>query len=221
MGIKYKVNENFFKHWNSDMAYVLGFIFADGSMENAPYLRGKYLRIFNTDLEIIENIKNKLDSLHKIVRISLKTNPRPCYMLRIGSHKIYDDLGKLNVFPKKSLNMEMPAIPKKYFRDFLRGYFDGDGCVTIEKPKNILKIIFTSGSSKFLEKLSSLIQTNIHTKLHKTLESHRSFQIRFSQKEAIIILKYMYKDFEKKLFLKRKRNIYYQFMLSRSRSQAV
>ena len=40
------------------MAYVLGFIAADGSLEDASYLRGKYLRICSSDIEIIEKIKS-------------------------------------------------------------------------------------------------------------------------------------------------------------------
>jgi hypothetical protein len=51
MGIKYKVDSNFFKTWTPSMAYILGFITADGSLENAAYLRGKYLRICSSDIE--------------------------------------------------------------------------------------------------------------------------------------------------------------------------
>ena len=43
MGLKYPVNEKFFDAWSSEMAYVLGFIFADGSLEDSPNIRGKYI----------------------------------------------------------------------------------------------------------------------------------------------------------------------------------
>lgn len=33
MGLKYSVNEKFFDAWNKGMAYTLGYVFADGSLE--------------------------------------------------------------------------------------------------------------------------------------------------------------------------------------------
>lgn len=30
---RYNINEKFFEEWSNDMAYVLGFLYADGSME--------------------------------------------------------------------------------------------------------------------------------------------------------------------------------------------
>jgi len=67
MGIKYKVNENFFKEWSPIMAYVLGYWYADGSLEDASYLRGKYIRVTSIDKSTIEKIRDWLDSEHAIV----------------------------------------------------------------------------------------------------------------------------------------------------------
>lgn len=67
MGVKFAVNEKFFHMWSHRMAYVLGFIYADGSLEDAPYIRGKYLRISSTDLDRVECIRNAMASAHTIV----------------------------------------------------------------------------------------------------------------------------------------------------------
>ncbi len=136
MGVKYKVNENFFKTWSRDSAYVLGFIFADGHLEDAPYIRGKYVRFTNTDRSLIEKIKNSLGSSHKIVIVPASGNKKEKYILRIGSHKIYNDLERLGLHPRKSLDMEFPLISYRFLSDFVRGYFDGDGCVSIAKKKD-------------------------------------------------------------------------------------
>ena len=53
MGIKYRVNENFFEKWSPLMAYVLGYIYADGNLDDSPYMRGKYIKITSTDLDSI------------------------------------------------------------------------------------------------------------------------------------------------------------------------
>jgi len=80
---------------------------------------------------------------------------KPIYLLRIGSYYIYDSLVELGLTPKKSKNMKFPDIPEKYLGSFVRGYFDGDVCVSLEKAKGSgdfkrLRIIFTSGSKLFL-----------------------------------------------------------------------
>lgn len=212
MGIKYKVNENFFKKWSQEMAYVLGFIFADGSLEDAYYLRGQYLRIHNTDYELVNKIKKALKSEHKITCLPAFGNRKMRFMLRIGSHVIFKDLGKFNLHPNKSLDLDLPGIPKKYFSSFLRGYFDGDGCVHIERPKNILKVIFTSGCKNFLLELSSMISKNMDIKLRRVVDSQRSYQLRYSQRDGLIILGHLYKNIESKLYLIKKYNIYQDFL---------
>lgn len=212
MGIKYKINEDYFKKWSYEMAYILGFIVADGSLEDASYLRGKYLRIYNTDYYIINEIKYRLQSDHRIVQSSPRDNRKVLYMLRIGSHKIFQDLGRLNIHPNKSLNIRVPTVPKKYFSSFLRGYFDGDGCIYIEKKKNNLKVIFTSGSKEFLDDLSKLISDYFMIKLHKAFNSHRSYQLKYCQKDSLKIFKHIYKNTENKLYLIRKREKYQDFL---------
>src|ERR1700722_5093049 len=52
MGIKYSVDEHFFKKWNPVMAYLLGFIYADGCMYLSA--RGHYFALTSTDESIIE-----------------------------------------------------------------------------------------------------------------------------------------------------------------------
>ena len=60
MGIKHKVNENFFKKWSSNMAYILGYIYADGNLENCDYIRARYIRIASVDKSSIERIKKTI-----------------------------------------------------------------------------------------------------------------------------------------------------------------
>jgi hypothetical protein len=130
MGIKYPVDEKYFLKWGRNMAYLLGYLYADGSLENAPYIRGKYLRASSIDRELIENIKRELKSSHPIMRLKPTSNGGSVsFFIRIGDHALYDSLIVKGLAPNKSLTMDFPAVPKKYLFDFLRGYFDGDGCV--------------------------------------------------------------------------------------------
>ncbi|MDP3965465.1 MAG: LAGLIDADG family homing endonuclease, partial [bacterium] len=164
MGIRYRVNDAFFDTWSEEMAYVLGFLYADGSLEDASYIRGKYVRVTNTDQDRIVTIRRLLESEHTIVQHDKGGNYKRRYLLRIGNSKMYNRLVRLGLTPHKSFTMEFPKVPLKNLGSFVRGYFDGDGCVHIGRYKNKpsrLMTIFTSGSKKFLDKLHVLLKTKI------------------------------------------------------------
>jgi DNA-binding transcriptional regulator WhiA len=56
MPIHKEINRNFFKKWTPEMAYILGFFTADGSMFKNK--RGSYFVEFEiTDKELLEKIK--------------------------------------------------------------------------------------------------------------------------------------------------------------------
>ena len=222
MGIKYKVNRDFFKSWSPGMSYVLGFIAADGSLEDASYLRGKYLRICSSDIEILEKIKSAMNSEHKIVIIKPKEFlfrgkkyvSKEKYMLRIGSHEIYNDLLRLGITPRKSKTIIFPNIPIEFLTYFIRGYSDGDGCINVYNKKKRLSVTFTSGSKLFLEQLSKIITFALGAKVHSVFRNSRAYQIKYSTKEAVLLLKYIYSDIIDKLYLERKYKVFLGFFQS-------
>ena len=217
MGIKFKVNENFFKKWTQEMAYTLGYIYADGSLEDASYIRGKYLRVSSVERNNIEQIKNWMDSEHTVNLVPPKSkNSKVGYLLRIGSHEIYNDLVKLGLYPNKSLTIKFPQIPKKYLAHFVRGYFDGDGCVRIDMKRgkrqalilNKLCTVFTSGSKEFLLELAVKIRDVIETDLLKVYEGHHSYMLSYTTADSVKIFKWMYGQVSDGVYLKRKAAIY-------------
>lgn len=198
------------------MAYVLGYIYADGSLDDSPYMRGKYIQITSTDEDSIQRIKSWLNSEHKITsKRSSFAGGKICFLLRIGSHKIYNDLFQFGLRPNKSLTVTFPQIPKKYFGHFIRGYFDGDGCIHFERAisktrKLIIKrirTIFTSGSKIFLEKMNrALINTGIEN--GKIYVSKRSYQAVYNTKDSLLIFKLMYKNTSFNSFFMRKFKVF-------------
>ena len=220
MGIKYNVDSNFFKAWSPEMSYVLGFVTADGSLEDAPYLRGKYLRVCSSDIEIMQKIKLIMDSEHYITVIKPKEFLsrgkkyiwREKYVLRIGSHTIYNDLIKLGITPNKSKTIRFLDVPPEFLLYFIRGYLDGDGCIYCYKKKKRLMVVFTSGSKEFLQGLSQAISGHYGIKQHNIVYSNRTFQLRYSTKEAVILLRNIYASPLNCLFLSRKYNAYLNFL---------
>lgn len=200
------------------MAYILGFLFADGSLEDASYLRGKYLRVSNINKDSVSYIKKSLEAEHPILELPpRKEKHKPRYFLRIGSHKMYDSLVKLQMHPNKSLTALFPDVPKKYLGDFIRGYFDGDGCVHLslsegKKQKTIvrkLQVIFTSGSQKFLKVLSERL-SNFCGEI-KISNSHRSFQLRYNTRQSINIFRLMYQNAPKGFCFKDKLTVFIKY----------
>ncbi len=70
---------------------------------------------------------------HKLAVTNKGGNYKTQYLLRIGSHEIFNQLSAFGLIPHKSLTIAVPKIPSACFSAFILGYFDGDGCVHIEK----------------------------------------------------------------------------------------
>jgi hypothetical protein len=150
---KYSVNENFFKKWSSDMAYILGFWFADGCIRNRRGSKTFTITQHKNDKYILEKFLQKMESNHPLVKI------RNCFEMTIGSKKIFDDIVNLGGKIRKSLDVEFPEVPKEYLHDFIRGYFDGDGC--IYQHENRYRVTFVCGSLKFLERLNEILSVEL------------------------------------------------------------
>lgn len=116
-------NETAFSLYTPESAYWAGFIAADGC------ITGGTLKICLNykDINHLEKFKTYLQSTHKI-----SYNIEEYYRAEIGfkNNKINEDLElNYNITPNKSLTYEMPIIPEDIIWDFIRGYFDGDGCI--------------------------------------------------------------------------------------------
>lgn len=205
------------------MAYILGYIYADGSLTNCDYIRARYIHIASADKDSLERVKSMMDSEHNITKNrSLYLKGKTIYKFKIGSHEIYNDLIKYGLYPNKSLTIEFPDVPRKYLSHFIRGYFDGDGCIYFERRRSHtgkiiikrIRTIFTSGSKKFLYKMN-LVISELGIDDGKLYDSKRSFQLVFNNKDSIQIYKLMYKDTGNNTFFMRKFKIFNDYFKAR------
>lgn len=223
MGLKYKVNEKFFNKWSNDMAYVLGYLYADGNMQDLSQIRGKYVRVSSTDEDRVLLIKQLMDSEHAVACYERGGNRKNEYHLRIGSQTLFDALSRIGMTPSKSSTMSFPAVPRKYLPPFVLGYFDGDGCAFIEndklgRPKRFLSI-FTSGSKRFLTTLHERLAAEIGV-VGRGLYSHGStkgtFQLRYSTRDSIRLFIYLYTSPDLlRLAMRRKYDIFIKYFKER------
>lgn len=208
-----EINHDFFKSWSSQMAYVLGYAFADGSLIDSEPSRTCYLRFHSVDHDILKEIAKTLCYKGKILYRkprTIKKGPKfykakICHYISIGSRIIYHDLIKLGLTCKKSLNAIFPSVPQNFLPHFVRGYFDGDGCVNVSREGKRLQVVFTSGSKDFLFTLSErLASSPLSIEEKNVVMSTQSFQLRYSTQEAVRVLEFMYKDLLSCPYLKRK-----------------
>jgi len=134
-----------------------------------------------------------------------------------------EDLIKFGLSERKSKTMIFPEISRKYFPDFLRGYFDGDGGVWVGiKNKHrthaihAISTVFTSGSVRFLESLATLLSER-GILGGSLVKKERGFDLKYSIKDSLILYKIMYNS-KCTLFLKRKRDIFEKYIEIRGRS---
>lgn len=140
----WKTNERFFKIWASRMAYVVGFICADGCLNEKP----QYFSLSQKSPEVLKKIKALMSSDRPICKRENK--PKGCiYSLTFADKEMYEDLLKLGLTPAKSLTLKFPDVPARYVRHFIRGCWDGDGSVFL--ARGTPRASFISGSRHFIE----------------------------------------------------------------------
>ena len=130
------MNEDAFKFWTPNMAWLLGYIYADGCIQKVKscdsYRLDFLCRI--EDIELLSYIKEFLKAPQKISKSSFVDHRtgkryRRC-SLSVTSKIVFRDLYVIGLRPRKSkLDLPFPNVPDEYLSHFVRGYFDGDGCM--------------------------------------------------------------------------------------------
>src|SRR3989344_2488202 len=196
------VNENYFKKWSANMAYILGYILSDGCIGEGTYKGYSDALKFGVqkrDTDILEKIKKELSSKHKISLCKIANH------FTITNQTIVNDLKKLGIKYRKSLREDIPNVPKKYIKDFIRGIFDGDGSISFNKGNYpTLSVCGGENTITFIQN-HFLSKFNINSKITKVKKNERCqflFYVAYRANTAKTLIKYLYENAE--LYLERK-----------------
>ncbi|WP_144611519.1 LAGLIDADG family homing endonuclease [Bacillus cereus] len=191
---KYGIAEDYFKTWSNNMAYILGFIAADGVIQK----ENQCVSISQKESYILEDIKQELNTKQPLYQ-NKKTG---VYMLNINSKTIKDDLMNIHgIKPCKSFNIEFPFVPEEYLHHFVRGYFDGDGHVNSHR----YFVSFVGGSYNFMNSFKDILENNKFQL--GFVDKEKQYRIYLSGKNNVNkFSQWIYKN--KGLHLKRKYNIF-------------
>lgn len=110
--------------WSPEFAYVVGLIATDGSLSKD----GRHISFTSKDRELVQLVLNSLGLSNKIgVKASGISSEKKYSVIQFGDINFYKFLNKIGLFSNKTKTINSLKIPKKYFFDFVRGHFDGDG----------------------------------------------------------------------------------------------
>ncbi|GKV57522.1 hypothetical protein NCCP2222_34690 [Sporosarcina sp. NCCP-2222] len=143
----HQVNEDFFKKWTHEMAWVLGLFITDGHVNKD--LHSVYLA--QKDVAILQKVATLMEASEVL---SEPTGTRKTHLLIINSKVIKSDLEKLGIMPNKSRSVRFPDVPKEFLPAFVRGVIDGDGWV----QKEGYQMNITTASESFAESLADVFK---------------------------------------------------------------
>jgi hypothetical protein len=210
----YNVNDNYFNTIDcEDKAYWLGFLMADGWINQRPGQDRLVLDIGNKDKKHLYLYKQALSFEGPIKDFVIKSGQFEGYthsMVSITSQQLVNDLSKYGCVPKKSLVLTFPKLSKNLIPHFIRGYFDGDGSVFISQEKHwrngtikpVIHYRFV-GTKEFLIEIDK--QINLNGRI--TQPKGESYELAYKRNKKLkSFYDYLYENAT--VFLKRKHNIF-------------
>jgi hypothetical protein len=208
LNLKYlHYNKDYFENIDTkEKAYWLGFIYADGcvtTQDRVSILLSKndedHLQKFADCLE--SNIKIRYQTIKKKTTefVTTKGNTEAC-SISIKNTKLQKDLIDKGVTKNKTYNLVFPnsdILPNEYIKDFIRGYFDGDGCYVFSWKERVRKdrgnkislrltkeINVVGKCEEFLKQMQLIIENECESK----------FKLYYNPKGDIPTLRIMDKD---------------------------
>lgn len=133
---KYQYDDTYFQRQTSSMAWILGFIASDGSIRKGE--NEIKIGLSKVDSEILERIKEEM-SLQMPVKFYTTTEGYECCRLQWTNEQHKKDLATYHIVPQKTYCLLPPdKLDRKYWIDYIRGYFDGDGSINYLQSNHAL-----------------------------------------------------------------------------------
>ena len=197
------VNNNYFSEQNNRMAYIMGFLAADGNVsKNGNRIQSQLSLKDKGHLEMIQS------EIGGCEVYEYESNGYKSCGWHCCSSQIKKDLAVYGIIPHKTGTLSIPKVlDKQYWKDFIRGYFDGDS--TICKDGTGFRVTITSANKEILEDINSYFEEN-GIKPSNLYKDHNNICIRFRSQASIDIYNLLY--YNDCLCLKRKKEKYIELM---------
>lgn len=215
--IRYDCDHDFFFKDNEESFYLAGFIAADGCLKQRANHFELFIGLSKHDKDFLEKIKNTLKSNAPIKDYLIKNSKRNIVwndswssQFYITSKKIFDDLARFNIVPRKSLIYTFPEWLKNHElkHHFMRGYSDGDGSFYLSGRNDKIKQLhfYLLGTISFLEQYEVLLRKECDLKEKKIRFFNKIGRLEYGGNFITKkIANYLYKD--STIYLERKYNL--------------
>lgn len=192
-----------------EKAWLLGFLFTDGSVRQVGNSFQIRLSIQREDENMIEEIRRWLNLDNKILH-----DIRPgkeCSGIEFTSKEIFEDLSNYGIVPNKTYltnSLFIDKIPEAFRRDYIRGVFDGDGGLSFTGNVYEIDCNFTSHFYETVQEFQAYIDKQIGKTNHNKIQEFPG-KCRCSwrgRQQVLKILSWLYDN--SKVYLKRKYDKY-------------
>ena len=209
---KYEFNYHYLDNIDTEeKAYFLGFVYADGSHSTDRCTLN--ITIQEGDQDLLLKFYSLFDCKRDIRHIYNKQYNRYYANFCLQSTYLSNQLLKLGVPADKSYKIAFPNfIPDELQRHFIRGYFDGDGCISFSNRGWKSTGVQFTGNEYFLQSIQTIIKNKInvdmnlrHEKKSKICDLYKAGKFNVYK-----VLNYLYKD--STIYLQRKYNRYIDFI---------
>jgi hypothetical protein len=211
-----RTNHGLLSHWTEASAYFLGLWLADGciTLHKSHGRLYKQVQFLSTDKELAVVVSDLLNgSIYAIQPRGISKKLK--HQITVYSDEIFDNLYSfVHTTRKSQSSVALPPVPPKLFNHFVRGFFDGDGSVSIKHYKtrhgklvDALQTSFTAGkdTGNFLERLRDEIRRHVPVG-NKKICGGRTRKLIFNQYDSMLLCEWMYCNAT--LFLSRKKTIW-------------
>lgn len=197
MGLRGPQPKPFDATWTPTLAWVVGIIATDGCLS----LDGRHIDITSKDFQLLETAQRCL----KIqIRIGEKrggfSSSRPTYAhrIQITRSEFHQWLVTIGFTPRKSKTIAEIDVPDRYFWDFLRGCFDGDGsCYAYRDPRWPMSYLFywelCSASPMFIRWIRQRVRELVGLHGHISADGNTEI-LKYAKHEAVVLFDRMYSD---------------------------
>ena len=181
--------------WSPKFAYAIGLLATDGNLSND----GRHLDFTSKDREQLQNCMRCLGINNKI-GIKISGLGKRSLRIQFGDVIFYKFLNSIGITAHKSKTLGAIDIPKRYFFDFLRGHFDGDGTFYSYfdprwKSSFMFYTVFISASKKHVLWLQAQNFNFLHIRGHITKHALSScYNLKYAKSESLKLLPKLYYD---------------------------
>lgn len=189
---KYIVNDSYFSTQNSKMAYFLGFLMADGNV--AKENNRVQVCLSEQDSNFLEMFYNEIGG-SPVAHYSYHDGKQQICRWECINSKIKKDLISYDVIPNKTGYAKIPEkLNKQFYPDFIRGYFDGDGSIWVEKKSGAVGFGIVSHNPEILEQIIAYFEENGIPKVRINIDNRHgtNYYFKYRKKSSKLIYNLLY-----------------------------